>query len=130
MNRTEALLMSKQRRLQRIVDLAHEELEEIERELAELRGTTSLNATFFWKYVAEALRERTTGATSAELLRIMREEFRLNVSDSAFRVFLSRYKKRQKLTLGVSGKDRWELSAEARDSFRESKNALNEVARD
>lgn len=93
-----------------MIKLAQEELDEVEGELASLRGNVRLDDAFFWKYLVDVLKHRKTGATSSELLRVLKEECGLNVSPGGLRVFLSRYKQRGRLTLGMSERDKWELS--------------------
>src|SRR5437870_5148898 len=110
MPRSEIELLKTQNRLQLMIKLAQDELEEVEAELASLKTQARLNESFFWKHVVGIVGARSGGITSAELFRLLTEEGH-NISSGGLRVFLSRYRQRGKLTFGRAEKDRWELSS-------------------
>jgi hypothetical protein len=109
MPRSETELRRTQGRLQLVVKLAREELEEVEAELAALKGQARLNENFFWRYMVDIIRSREKGITSSELFEVLTADGHI-ISNGALRVFLTRYKQRGKLTFGRLGQGRWELS--------------------
>ena len=109
MPRSETELRRTQGRLQLVVKLAREELEEVEAELASLKGQARLDEKFFWRYVVDIIRSRDKGITSSDLFQVLTADGHI-ISNGGLRVFLSRYRQRGKLTFGRLGRDRWELS--------------------
>jgi len=108
MTRTQDELKLAKDRLERAIALLKEELYSIELELRSSGDNLKLDEGFFWSHVVGMLLRSGGGLTSNQIYENLSGSG-LNISKGGLRVFLSRYKNRQKLQLhDASG--RWQVS--------------------
>ena len=74
MARDQADLQRSKAALDLIIRSAQTELDVVEAELAKLRGQTHLDDAFFWREVVALMQRRRDGLTTAELIRVLRED--------------------------------------------------------